>query len=110
MGGAGGYEVWNTGKVVALNRAHYYGSVHPSVADIVGFAADSDSGGYWLIGANGKVYSAGTTCQDETLVSPKGAPTSGVVGAIVQTNDENEGFTMVTSSGGLYNFTCMFTG
>ena len=108
MGGAGGYEVWNTGKVVALNHAPYYGSAKASPADIVGFASDPDSGGYWLIGANGHVYAEGTTCQDQTLVGPKVKPTSGVVGAIYQRDDTNEGFTMVTALGGLYSYTCEF--
>jgi hypothetical protein len=108
MGGAGGYEVWNTGKVVALNHAPYYGSAKASPADIVGFAADPDSGGYWLIGANGAVYSEGTTCQDETLVGPKIKPKSGVVGAVNQTKDFTEGFTMVTAAGHLYSYTCEF--
>ena len=108
MGGAGGYEVWNTGKVVALNHAPYYGSAK-GISDIVGFAADPDGGGYWLIGANGKVFSEGTTCQDETLRGPRIKPTSGVVGAVNETNDTNEGFTMVTAAGHLYSYTCQFT-
>lgn len=109
FGGGGGYAVWNTGKVQALNGAPNYGSVSPPVTDIVGFASDPDSGGYWLIGANGHVYAEGTTCQDQTLVGPKVKPTSGVVGAIYQRDDTNEGFTMVTALGGLYSYTCEFT-
>jgi hypothetical protein len=109
MGGAGGYEVWNTGKVVALNHAPYYGSAKASPADIVGFAADGESGGYWLIGANGAVYSEGTTCQDETLEGPKIEPKSGVVGAVNQKNQYNEGFTMVTAAGHLFTYSCVFT-
>jgi hypothetical protein len=109
FGGGGGYAVWNTGKVQALNGAPNYGSVTPPVTNIVGFAPDPDSGGYWLIGANGQVYAEGTTCQDETLVGPKVKPTSGVVGAIYERDDTNEGFTMVTALGGLYSYTCEFT-
>jgi hypothetical protein len=109
MTGAGGYEVWNTGRVVALNHAPYYGSAKALPADIVGFAGSITSGGYWLIGANGAVYSEGTTCQGETLVGPKIKPKSGVVGAVNQTTELNEGFTMVTAAGRLYSYTCQFT-
>lgn len=109
LSGAGGYIVWSNGKVQALSKAPSYGSLKlkKSVNDIVGFAADSFSGGYWLIGANGVVYGLGSTCQDQTLVAPKNRPKSGVVGAINTTNGD-EGFEMVTSSGHTYSFTCQF--
>jgi hypothetical protein len=107
--GSGGYAIWNNGRVQALGHAPFYGSVKKATSDIVGFAADEVSGGYWLIGANGAVFSLGTTCQFETLVAPKNRPSSGVVGAISLSSDLNEGFNMVTKSGHLYAFTCQFT-
>jgi hypothetical protein len=106
-GGPGGYAVWNTGKVVALNHAPYFGSVKPPVTDIVGFAADTQDNGYWLIAANGAVFSKGSTCESETLVGPKVKPTSGVVG-VYQSNNGNEGFTMVNAFGRLYPYMCQF--
>jgi hypothetical protein len=109
MGGAGGYEVWNTGKVVALGHARYYGSVSSPVTDIVGFAADSFSGGYWLIGANGKIYAEGKTCSGQTLQGPANGPRSGVIGAINLSDTFDEGFEMVTTLGRTYSFSCQFT-
>jgi hypothetical protein len=108
LSGAGGYVVWSNGKVQALSKAPSYGSLKlkKPVNDIVGFAADSLSGGYWLIGANGAVYGLGSTCQDQSLVAQKDRPRSDVVGAINTTGDE--GFEMVTSSGHTYSFTCQF--
>jgi hypothetical protein len=108
ISGAGGYAVWNNGRVEALGHAPSYGSVKKATSDIVGFVGDDLGGGYWVIGANGAVFSLGTTCQFETLVAPKNRPTSGVVGAISLTND-SEGFDMVTKNGHLYPFTCQFT-
>jgi hypothetical protein len=106
---AGGYVVWNTGRVQAIGHAPYYGSVKPGVTDIVGFASDSLNGGYWLIGANGAIFGMGSVCRDEKLVGPKVTPTSGVVGAINLTGGFDEGFTMVTAAGRMFSFTCKFT-
>ena len=61
-GGPGGYAVWNTGKVVALNHAPHLGSVEPPVTDIVGFVADTVDNGYWLVAANGARLLEGIDC------------------------------------------------
>jgi hypothetical protein len=105
-GGPGGYEVWSTGKVVAVGDAPYYGSAKPGLNDIVGFAADSDSEGYWLIGANGQIYPEGSTCANKTLVGPADRPTSGVIGAINLKTPSVDGFAMVTKSNRTYAFSC----
>ena len=102
--------LWSNGRVQTLDGAPYYGSVTKKVNDIVGFEADSLSGGYWIIGANGAVYSKGSTCQDETLVVPRGAPKSKVIGAINLKGQFNEGFEMITASGRSFAFTCQFVG
>ena len=83
--------------------------VTKKVNDIVGFEADGLGGGYWIIGANGAVYARGSTCQDETLVTPKNAPKSKVVGAINLKSEGNEGFEMITASGRSFAFSCQFT-
>ncbi len=107
ISGTGGYVVWNTGKVQAVGHAPYYGSVSKKVTNIVGFASDPDSGGYWLIAANGTVYAKGTTCQFQKLIGPRDPPKSKVVGAVNTTNGD-EGFEMVTSADHLYSYTCQF--
>jgi hypothetical protein len=104
---AGGYVVWSNGRVEALGHAPFFGSVRERINDIVGFAADRFSGGYWLIGADGAVYPKGSTCVDKTLVGPTNAPKSKVVGAVNMT-DDHEGFVMVTAAGRTFKFTCQF--
>jgi hypothetical protein len=105
---AGGYVLWSNGRVQAIDGAPYYGSVTKKVNDIVGFQSDGVGGGYWIIGANGAVYSRGSTCQDETLVAPRGAPKSKVVGATNLKSEFNEGFEMITTAGHSFAFTCQF--
>lgn len=105
-GGAGGYVVWNTGKVVAVGDAPYYGSARPELDDIVGFAGDWKSGGYWLIGANGEIYPEGATCPNKTLVGPADRPISGVIGAINLDKRSVDGFDIVTASNRTYAFSC----
>ena len=98
--GSGGYIVWSNGRIQAMSHAPNYGSLRlrKPVNDIVGFAADGWGAGpycFWLIAANGAVYSVGHTCVDEHLVGPKDAPKEGVVGAVnpVGTlNGAEEGF------------------
>ena len=49
------------GKVRALGRAAYYGSLHGKhlVAPIIALLPTPDRKGYWLIGADGSVYPFG---------------------------------------------------
>jgi hypothetical protein len=108
MSNAGGYLVWSNGHVQALGRAPYYGSANVPANNVVGFASDGLSDGYWLITSTGHHYSIGTTCEFETLVGPKNPPRSGVVGAVNLSGDD-EGFNMVTSNGHLFPYRCQFS-
>jgi hypothetical protein len=102
---SGGWILYSNGLVEALAGAPNYGSAtHHGLNNFVGMADDTQSNGYWLVTSTGKVFSFGTTCQDATLGGH--APSFGIVGAIDQASQTNEGFDLVSSSGKLYPFTC----
>ena len=56
----GEWETTGTGTVTPLDGATSYGSITQALArPIVGMAATPDGGGYWLVGADGGVFSFG---------------------------------------------------
>ena len=67
---------------------------------IVGMAADSATGGYWLVAADGGIFSFG------------GAPFDGSTGSIVlnrpivgmEANETGTGYRFVASDGGIFDF------
>ena len=85
------------GKVLAVGRAAYYGSVfgRQLVAPVVDMVATPDLKGYWLIGADGSVYPFGDA-RDEGGAGGKVRP-GPVVGAA--TTPDGAGYWLVTSSG-----------
>jgi len=106
---SGGWQLWSSGKVVALQGAPYFGgAASHHLNNFVGMVGDSFNDGYWLITSTGKVFPFGTVCQGQKLVAPRGAPKSGVVGAIHLRSQVDEGFDIITKSGRSYSFKCEF--
>jgi hypothetical protein len=106
---SGGWVLWSNGKLDALSGAPFYGDARKQgLNNFVGMVDDTQFKGYWLVTSTGKVFSYGQACPDEALTIPHNVPTSGIIGAIDQQNQINEGFSLVSSTGALYNFTCTF--
>jgi hypothetical protein len=110
---AGGYVLYNNGKVNALNGAPFYGDARKS--GITNFAALNQAyGGYWLVTATGKVYSYGSVCQGDKISPPKNV-VSPIVGTLsmsqAQMNNSNidTGFQMVNAKGTVYSYLCLYS-
>src|SRR6185437_8229149 len=95
------------GHVNSFGGALDYGSaaLPPGSAPIVGMAVDHSTGGYWLVGSDGNVYTFN-------------APFFGDAGAIalkqlivaMAANDNAGGYWLVASDGGIFAFNAPFHG
>jgi hypothetical protein len=110
---AGGYVLYNNGKVNAVNSAPFYGDARKS--GLTNFAALAQTySGYWLVTSTGIVYTYGAVCQGDKIAAPKKV-VSPIVGTLylsqVQKNNSNidTGFQMVNSSGTVYSYLCLYS-
>ncbi len=112
----GGYVLYSTGRLDALDGAPFYGDARKAGLDNFVTMADT-SDGYWLITATGQVFTYGGIsgdCQGDTISRP-----TNLVGPVIgtlflsakQQNNSNidAGFLMVTSAGDIYTYACRST-
>lgn len=111
--GTGGYVLYSTGRLDALDGAPFYGDARKAGLDnFVTMAQTSD--GYWLVTATGEVFTYGGIngdCQGDTVSRP-----TNLVGRVIgtlflsakQQNNGNidAGFLLVTSAGDIYTYAC----
>ncbi len=65
------------------HRVRFYGSLpgkHVKVCDIVGIALTPDDGGYYMAGADGKVYGFGDAHAGGTAVVASNLPVAAIAG------------------------------
>ena len=74
-----------------------------SVDDVVGFAATPDGHGYWLLGADGGVFSFGDAQFYGSLPTVLGHPVTNPMTSIVSTPD-GHGYWVVGTDGGVFAF------
>ena len=106
-GGRGGrasggeWETTGTGTVTPLDGATSYGSVsQPLAKPIVGMAATPDGGGYWLVGADGGIFSFGDAVfHGGTGGTHLNAPIVGMAAT-----PDGGGYWLVGSDGGIFSF------
>jgi hypothetical protein len=110
---AGGYVLYNNGKVNALNSAPFYGDARKG--GLTNFAALAQTyNGYWLVTSTGKVYTYGPVCQGDKILAPKKL-VSPIIGTLnlsqAQMNNSNidTGFQMVNAKGNVYSYFCLYS-
>jgi hypothetical protein len=115
--GAGAFIASSTGAVAASGGVNSFGSVSKLTAPVAGVAATRDSGGYWVAGRDGNVYSFGDAGLQQpqmptSLPAEHVTPRKPIVG-IVPTPDaaggngtgtSGLGYWLVASDGGVFNF------
>lgn len=114
---SGGYWlVSSTGAVYSFGNAQYEGSagqINPklapggsnsvSVSDIVGIASTPSGKGYWLVGADGGIFSFGDAQFEGSLPSKK-ISTNGIVGMFATNTSLAQGYWLVGSNGSIFSF------
>lgn len=110
---AGGYVLYNNGKVNALNSAPFFGDARKS--GLTNFAALAQTyNGYWLVTSTGKVYTYGSVCQGDKISAPKKV-VSPIVGTLylsqaqMKNSNLDTGFQMVNASGTVYSYLCLYS-
>ena len=109
---AGGYVLYNNGKINALNSAPFYGDARKS--GLTNFAALAQTyNGYWLVTSTGKVYTYGSVCQGDKISAPKKV-VSPIIGTLylsqaqMKSSNVDTGFQMVNASGTVYSYLCSY--
>jgi hypothetical protein len=76
-----------------------------NVTDIVGMAVTNDGGGYWLVGADGTVYSYGdaSTATSNIALKPCSGPDSSDIVGVTGNPGPSGGFWAFTDCGSVYN-------
>jgi hypothetical protein len=118
--GQGYWLIAADGGIFDFGNAHFYGSTytygitglsgsHPLNARIVGMAATSNGGGYWMVAADGGVFNFGdarfygsTYSDGLTGLSGSHPLNKPVVGMTVAPG--GQGYWMVAADGGVFNF------
>lgn len=102
-GSAGGlYLVTASGVVGAFGAAAVHGSIAPGTrleAPIVGMATDQVTGGYWLVAADGGVFSFDAPFFGSMGGRPLNAPIVGMAA-----DPSGNGYWLVASDGGVFSF------
>lgn len=110
-GGTGGFVVYSSGKVVAVDGAPFYGSFRIASNNVVGFADDGMENGYWVVTSAGRIYGTPDVCgSGEVLQGPRVSLKRGerVLGAIYPL-DSDDDFSLVTNLGRTFEYACNFT-
>jgi hypothetical protein len=105
--GSGYYEVDAQGDVAAFGAATCYGAmtgVHLN-QPIVGMAVDRNTGGYWLVAADGGVFSFNAPYLGSMGGTPLNKPIVGMTATLNGT-----GYWLVASDGGVFSFDAPFQG
>jgi hypothetical protein len=105
--GTGYYETDTQGTVAAFGAATCYGDLTGRKLNkpIVGIAADRQTGGYWLVAADGGVFSFDASFHGSMGGRPLNKP---VVGMVADLN--GAGYWLVASDGGVFSFNAPFQG
>ena len=105
--GTGYYEVDTQGDVAAFGGATCYGALTgvPLNQPIVGMAVDRHTGGYWLVAADGGVFSFNAPFLGSTGGMQLNKP---VVGMTANLN--GTGYWLVASDGGVFSYNTEFEG
>ncbi len=98
---AGEWETTAAGRVTALGSAASFGSVTgPLNRPVVGMAALPDGLGYWLVAADGGVFSfGGATFYGSMAAVPVAAPMVGMA-----PTPDGHGYWLVAADGGVFSF------
>jgi hypothetical protein len=105
--GTGYYETDAQGTVAAFGAATCYGDLagHKLNQPIVGMAVDRQTGGYWLVAADGGVFSFNAPFHGSMGGKPLNEPVVGM-----EANLNGTGYWLVASDGGVFSFNVSFQG
>ena len=105
--GTGYYEVDAQGDVAAFGAATCYGAMTGTRLSqpIVGMAVDRNTGGYWLVGADGGVFSFNAPFLGSTGGMHLNRPVVGITATLNGT-----GYWLVASDGGVFSYNAPFHG
>ena len=105
--GTGYYETDSAGDVAAFGAATCYGDLAGVKLNkpIVGMAVDRQTGGYWLVAADGGVFAFNATFHGSMGGKSLNAPIVGI-----QANLNGTGYWLVASDGGVFSFDATFHG
>jgi hypothetical protein len=105
--GTGYYEVDAQGDVAAFGAATCYGAMTGTHLNqpIVGMAVDRFTGGYWLVAADGGVFSFNAPYLGSMGGTPLNKPVVGMTATLNGT-----GYWLVASDGGVFSFDAPFQG
>lgn len=108
--GTGGYIVYTTGRVVAVDGAPNYGTFSVSTDNVVGFAESEVDDGYWVVTRTGKIYGTKGACGSGEVLKGAAVKLSAgesIVGAISGSSYSND-FALVSNTGQTFQYACNF--
>jgi hypothetical protein len=105
--GTGYYEVDRAGDVAAFGAATCYGSLTGTSLNepIVGMAVDRQTGGYWLVGADGGVFAFDAPFLGAASSLHLNAPVVGIAAT-----PDGAGYRLVAADGGVFSYNAPFYG
>ena len=105
--GTGYYQVDRAGDVAAFGAATCYGSLTGTALHqpIVGMAVDRQTGGYWLVGADGGVFAFNAPFRGSASSLHLNAPVVGIAAT-----PDGSGYRLVAADGGVFSYNATFYG